>query len=90
MWLINAHTLSLEEVWDETEKPYAILSHRWGDGEVNWKSIQNLETACKLPGFTKIKRTCELALNDGYHHAWIDTCSINKDSSAELSEAINS
>lgn len=29
MWLINAHTLKLEEVWSENIKQYAILSHRW-------------------------------------------------------------
>jgi hypothetical protein len=27
---------------------------------------------------------------DGLEHFWVDTCCINKDSSAELSEAINS
>jgi hypothetical protein len=30
------------------------------------------------------------AAKDGLEHFWIDTCCINKDSSAELSEAINS
>lgn len=29
-------------------------------------------------------------MNDGFQYAWIDTCCIDKDSSAELSESINS
>jgi hypothetical protein len=42
------------------------------------------------PGFQKLKRAAQQALNNGYEYIWIDTCCINKDSSAELSEAINS
>ena len=41
-------------------------------------------------GFVKIKYACEQAIRDGYEYVWVDTCCINKDSSAELSEAINS
>ena len=38
----------------------------------------------------KIRRSCELAERHGYEWLWVDTCCINKSSSAELSEAINS
>ncbi|KAI0649836.1 heterokaryon incompatibility protein-domain-containing protein [Trametes meyenii] len=38
----------------------------------------------------KIRRTCEVALRDGYDFVWIDSCCIDKSSSEELSEAINS
>jgi Heterokaryon incompatibility protein (HET) len=41
-------------------------------------------------GFKKIKRVCAVALDHHYEWVWIDTCCINKESSAELSEAINS
>ncbi|KAI4640823.1 hypothetical protein J4E93_008416 [Alternaria ventricosa] len=41
-------------------------------------------------GYFKIGKTCEQALEDGCDFVWIDTCNINKDSSTELSEAINS
>lgn len=41
-------------------------------------------------GWDKIKRSCFFALNHGLDWIWIDTCCINKESSAELSEAINS
>ncbi|KAI0363550.1 HET-domain-containing protein [Pilatotrama ljubarskyi] len=38
----------------------------------------------------KVKRLCECARSNGYRYVWDDTCCINKESSAELSEAINS
>jgi hypothetical protein len=41
-------------------------------------------------GFAKIQGACDLALRDGYEWIWIDSCCIDKSSSAELQEAINS
>ncbi len=38
----------------------------------------------------KIRRACAVALAHGYSYIWIDSCCIDKTSSAELSEAINS
>ena len=38
----------------------------------------------------KIREFCRLAAEFGYEWAWVDTCCIDKTSSAELSEAINS
>ncbi|KAH9848535.1 heterokaryon incompatibility protein-domain-containing protein [Lenzites betulinus] len=38
----------------------------------------------------KIRRACEVARNAGFRLIWIDSCCIDKRSSAELSEAINS
>ena len=38
----------------------------------------------------KIRKACEIAHRDGYHYIWIDSCCIDKTSSSELSEAINS
>ncbi|KAL8851807.1 MAG: hypothetical protein Q9221_003321 [Calogaya cf. arnoldii] len=90
MWLINARTLKLEEFWSEELTHYAILSHRWEDGEVSFKDIQQLEVAASKRGFIKIRRSCELALKNNLEYVWVDTCCINKESSAELSESINS
>lgn len=45
MRLINANTIELEEFWGEIDKPYAILSHRWEDGEVSFQNMQNLALA---------------------------------------------
>ncbi|KAK0738719.1 hypothetical protein B0T18DRAFT_308716, partial [Schizothecium vesticola] len=41
-------------------------------------------------GFRKIQECCRLSKCDGYKYAWIDTVCIDKTSSAELTEAINS
>jgi len=41
-------------------------------------------------GYDKIKRCCEIALSDGFKYVWVDTCCIDKTSSSELTEAINS
>jgi hypothetical protein len=74
--------------------PYAILSHTWtqpSDAEVEYKDlIADRSVARFKPGYQKIEKCCERAIKDGLNHAWIDTCCIDKSSSAELSEAINS
>ncbi|KAF4584382.1 ankyrin repeat-containing protein [Ophiocordyceps camponoti-floridani] len=67
---------------------YAILSHRWGRDEVTLQDVQAQDGSKK--GFTKIERCCARARQDGFRYVWIDTCCIDKTSSAELSEAINS
>ena len=41
-------------------------------------------------GFQKTLRCCEQARRNGIQLAQVDTCCIDKSSSAELSEAINS
>ncbi|KAG0704135.1 heterokaryon incompatibility protein-domain-containing protein [Suillus ampliporus] len=41
-------------------------------------------------GFIKLRGACDQASKDGLEYIWIDTCCIDKTSSAELSEAINS
>ncbi|CAJ2502628.1 Uu.00g100220.m01.CDS01 [Anthostomella pinea] len=41
-------------------------------------------------GFRKIELCSQQAIEDGYNYIWVDTCCIDKSSSAELSEAINS
>lgn len=44
----------------------------------------------KGPGWAKIDGTCDKALEYGYSYVWIDTFCIDKSSSAELQESINS
>lgn len=92
MWLINTTSLELEYFVDpETDGvSYAILSHTWGQDEVSFQDFKNLQTASRKTGFAKIHKTCELARSQGFRYAWVDTCCIDKSSSAELSEAINS
>ncbi|KFZ03837.1 hypothetical protein V502_10619 [Pseudogymnoascus sp. VKM F-4520 (FW-2644)] len=89
MRLINTNTLHIEEFFDGHAPEYAILSHRWLDGEVTLQEMQ-AETGTTKPGYQKILSTCKEAMSDGIAYAWVDTCCIDKTSSAELSEAINS
>lgn len=68
---------------------YAILSHTWGHDEVLYEDVVN-RTSNKRAAFQKCHYACEQTLSDGLEYLWIDTCCIDKSSSAELSEAINS
>jgi hypothetical protein len=92
MWLINAKSLRLEEFIGDQIPKYASLSHTWGSGEVTLQSMQTqaAEQLEAKPGYKKITETAKIALQDGLEHVWVDTCCIDKSSSAELSEAINS
>src|SRR5690242_18312232 len=93
MWLINCSTYSLEthNVDAPDAKAYCILSHTWGDDEVTFAEMKtSLETAVTRKGFEKIRGICDIALGLGCLYAWVDTCCINKESSAELTESINS
>ena len=72
--------------------PYAILSHRWGlpVDEVTFQDMMgNIESAKQKKGYKKVESCCMQTLEYGLNFAWIDTCCIDKSSSAELSEAIN-
>lgn len=88
MRLLNTETRKLEEFFGQIPQ-YAILSHRWRDGEVQFSDIDQPH-ARNMPGYSKIEGCCIQADEDGYRYVWIDTCCINKSSSSELSEAINS
>lgn len=90
MRLINTTTLTLTEFFGANTPPYAILSHTWGPDEVSFQDFHNLSTARFRAGFAKIQGACTQALKDKLEWCWIDTCCIDKTSSAELSEAINS
>lgn len=91
MYLINTSTLRLECFMGSCP-PYAILSHTWGTAEFTFAELEGEPQAKNRTktGFRKISLTCEQAQRDGLEYAWVDSCCINKESSAELSEAINS
>lgn len=71
---------------------YAILSHTWAEEEVTFQDFTHLKEELRHQklGFRKIEQTCQLARQDGLQYAWVDTCCIDKTSSAEVTEAINS
>ncbi|KIK15177.1 hypothetical protein PISMIDRAFT_330036 [Pisolithus microcarpus 441] len=71
---------------------FVTLSHRWGIREpllrdVEGKSVYDLGNT---DGEAKLQMLCVLALRHNFQWAWSDTCCIDKDSSAELQEAIGS
>ncbi len=88
MRLLQTKTLQFGEFFDSQIPSYAILSHRWGDHEVSFKEMRKGK-APPGSGMAKIENFCQLAATRGFDWAWIDTCCIDKRSSAELSEAIN-
>jgi hypothetical protein len=92
MRLLNTTTGRLVEFIGDNVPRYAILSHRWEDEEVTFKDLENLQDGGerKKKGYSKIQGCCNQAITDGYEWVWIDNCCIDKSSSAELSEAINS
>ncbi|KAH5574501.1 hypothetical protein HBI24_193910 [Parastagonospora nodorum] len=71
--------------------PYAILSHTWGadNEEVTFRDLVD-GTGTEKEGYRKLRFCGQQAARHGLEHYWIDTCCIDKASSAELSEAINS
>jgi len=89
MWLLHSQTLKLTAFFDSNVPSYAILSHRWEDEEVTLQDMQG-HSAPQKAGYAKIVQCCRRAVRDGFDFAWVDTCCIDKSSSAELSEAINS
>ena len=96
---VNRRTKVLEFCHEDEATKYAILSHRWIDStEVSYDEMVDLakmnvegrdEIRHRL-GYKKVLDTCRQASNNGYEWVWVDTCCIDKRSSAELSEAINS
>ena len=87
------------EFHDDAVTEYAILSHRWIDPmEVDYDEMVDLakmnaedrDEIRRRLGYKKILDACTQARRDGYGWVWVDTCCIDKRSSAELSEAINS
>ena len=75
----------------ESIPKYAILSHTWEEDEVTYKEmLKRPNEVVSKKGYQKIKACAQQALKDGLEYFWADTCCIDKSSSAELSEAINS
>ncbi|KAI1453638.1 HET-domain-containing protein [Annulohypoxylon moriforme] len=90
-------TLRLVEKRANELPVYAILSHTWEDNEVIYEDIEggkandtSLKDPATLASLSKIRGACIQAADGGYEYIWIDSCCIDKRSSAELSEAINS
>ncbi|KAI0325474.1 hypothetical protein GY45DRAFT_240451 [Cubamyces sp. BRFM 1775] len=104
MWFLDTKSGCLQKAIDHRfeARPYAILSHVWSNDEQDFQEVLGIQRAAELAsGATgtlsilprlshKTQGFCNYARKDHYEIAWMDTCCINKSSSAELSEAINS
>jgi hypothetical protein len=105
MRLINTETLRLREfAIGRRIPPYAILSHTWAESDEDedeepeltyqewktWDDWSSKDAMTKKVGFQKIIAACTRARRDGLQWMWVDTNCINRSSSAELNEAINS
>ena len=88
MRLLHVSTRELHE-FSSDPPPYAILSHTWGKEEVTFEDLGKPNHTSKL-GYQKIDGCCKQAQLSSFEWVWIDTCCIDKSSSAELSETINS
>ena len=89
MRLIHTTRLELKEFFDSDIPRYAILSHRWEADEITFQDYRKGRSK-DAAGYDKVKKFCAKAAQEGHKWAWVDTCCIDKKSSAELSEAINS
>ncbi|KAI8622908.1 TPR-like protein [Xylariaceae sp. FL1651] len=77
--------------------PYAILSHTWGSDneEVVFEDIiestgRQEDAYRQKIGYRKIDLCAKWAAADGLQYFWVDSCCIDKSSSAELQEALTS
>ncbi|TBU27915.1 HET-domain-containing protein [Dichomitus squalens] len=99
MWLLSTDRAELHYFTDPETVPgsYAILSHVWGKKEQLFHQTPKYDEDLLLQrpnardaASKKVRQICIIAQQDRFRWLWDDTCCINKDSSAELSEAINS
>lgn len=89
----TAREINIELEQYSQESKYAILSHRWGkaEDEVTFQDMLSGSKVAKTKaGYAKLEGCCRQAHLDGHQRVWVDTCCIDKSSSAELSEAITS
>ncbi|KAF5230829.1 hypothetical protein FANTH_13680 [Fusarium anthophilum] len=101
MRLLSAKGLFFEEFPGDKIPKYAILSHRWEGEEPSYSDMKTrlAHTDADVLGagplwternYRKIYQFGLMASQAGYEYIWVDTCCIDKSSSAELQESINS
>ncbi|CAK3947219.1 Hypothetical predicted protein [Lecanosticta acicola] len=86
----------LSHTWGEGEilyQDYLYLRNEIAGDEIKTKVLAAFMSKVPRrdsPGYLKIQALCEVARARGHQWVWIDTCCIDRSSSAELSGAINS
>lgn len=93
-YAILSHTWGKDEVsLQDLHAPGMSNLHKQGLEELRILEKHGLLyplEAQKFDSYFKIRNHCAVASRDGFNWVWVDTCCIDKTSSAELSEAINS
>lgn len=76
--------------WLNRFPEYVVLSHTWlsDKEEIKYDDVVNRTAKQKPASYDKIQFCGDQAARDGYKYFWVDTCCINKSSSAEVQEAI--
>ncbi|KAF5362838.1 hypothetical protein D9758_007136 [Tetrapyrgos nigripes] len=90
-YAILSHTWEDEEITFQDIQNLATLADTCNGRQVTFNDIQAFfHPAQPKKGYTKVVQACFCARSSAFDWIWIDSCCINKESSAELSEAINS
>lgn len=89
MRLLHSKELTFEDFEGDSIPKYAILSHTWSKDEVSLHDMEKRSVVDKV-GYQKILHCAAVAAQQDIDYIWVDTCCIDKSSSAELTEAINS
>lgn len=99
MRCINTETFELRKATQTffKEEGYAIVSHRWLPSEITPRQMRHHTEELRssrgrhpVPQLDKIRGACITARNQGISWMWIDSCCIDKTSSKEEQESINS
>ena len=72
---------------------WIMFSHTWEGDEPRFQDVNKVESVWKLddsPLNEKLRQFCRTARGDGHRWAWSDTCCIDKDASATLSQSLTS
>lgn len=95
--IVNSHNKSryaiLSHRWAqgrEVSFQNCKLAIRSRTDDLSHSEAAELKVIKSRSGYRKLRNFVEVAKSRGYKYCWIDTACINKESSAELQEAINS
>jgi len=78
MRLLNTIDLSFKEFIGSNIPEYAIISHRWGDDEVSYRTYSKSQKKTWTGertgyGWLKIQKGAEISRSHGYRWFWLDT-----------------
>jgi hypothetical protein len=91
MRLIHTEKCEVHDFLDALSIPrYAAISYSWEADEVRHGNLRETSLASEKPSLQELKEFCLQAGNLSLEWLWVDTVCVNRSSSAELSEAINS